>query len=734
MKKMAELSSGSLVKFLQEMHVDGIANTLQDDDKPVLLQIRSIIPVLREGDYLWPNQGFFLRVSDLSHAIYVSLPQEQDDMVLYDKLHIGQFLYVERLEAAYPVPLLKGIRPIPGRHPCLGNPKDIIPMHNLEKFLGFTKLESINEEHDDYDVIKKTVESPQSLTDSKARLNDMIKEKQREKSLCTSSNEVCTDEGIIKTGGLSWKSEEKNDLIKEEKKQTENSRSLNDSRGSSNEVIKTLAEINDKLKKKQAEKSRSFGASRTGSLNESIGRRTSSIYRPRKSDAESTSSYRTKRNDAESYYKGLRKHKQRYGYKDSDMESTVSATSAQPMFKRRSWNGKEATRIAEIPDTPVVKHEVKPDGSSASVSGSSAHSSRNDSSDDNSSSIPKKNVTSIPAKLPTIPSKSHIPTIEKTGPEVTYQRETLSSMNDQISTDINISWDFLPSSLVKLGQELLRQRDIALLASVEALLDASASDRLLKCLSIYSDILSAKEDEHHHPSLERFFSLENNLDRTKLMFQSITGIIPPRKANTDPSTLDSAGEEIKLALDRKQNATEWIKAALESDLDPVSDHIKTIDIPILATNAPKIPTKTSPGNIPKAPLTLRKQRSNIELHAGMAPEMENRQEWIKGRSLPISVELANSLDKESRTWFLSYVEDYLDWVSSKSCSSESDSQVPGNMYKIKKVSDWLDMTCKDKSTLQGFELDACGRVRNKIYGILMKHVERTTMSGAIAES
>jgi hypothetical protein len=128
-KEMANLGSGILMKLLGEMGVD---EKVSEDCKPVLLQVRSIIPVLAEGD-LWPNQGFYLKVSDSSHALYVSLPQEQDDMILCNKLRLGQLIYVEKLEVAYPVPMLKGVKPVRGRYACVGNPKDLIPMDNLVK-------------------------------------------------------------------------------------------------------------------------------------------------------------------------------------------------------------------------------------------------------------------------------------------------------------------------------------------------------------------------------------------------------------------------------------------------------------------------------------------------------------------------------------------------------------------------------------------------------------------------
>ncbi|KAL6223114.1 hypothetical protein ACLB2K_006504 [Fragaria x ananassa] len=95
-----------------------------------LLQVVSIVPALAGGE-LFPNQGFYLKVSDSSHATYVSLPDEHDDLILSDKIQLGQFIHVDRLQAATPVPILHGVRPVPGRHPCVGSPADIVATHSL---------------------------------------------------------------------------------------------------------------------------------------------------------------------------------------------------------------------------------------------------------------------------------------------------------------------------------------------------------------------------------------------------------------------------------------------------------------------------------------------------------------------------------------------------------------------------------------------------------------------------
>ncbi|KAJ6315213.1 hypothetical protein OIU78_018656 [Salix suchowensis] len=644
-KKMAELKSGVLVKFLQEMDVDG--NTIRDC-KPVLLQIRSIIPVLREGN-LWPNQGFFLKISDLTHALYVSLPQEQDELILYDKLHLGQFIYVEKLEAAYPVPMLGGIKPLPGRHPCYGNPKELLSIDNLKNFLGVSSLETMVD--DRIEVPKKTeTEKPRSLSVPKVSANE----------------------------GTGYKTRDLRDMVK-----------------------------------KPGVISSSISASKTSS-HEGMPKRTPN-HRLHKIEAESALSCRPKKSGAGSNYKGLARHKSTNAYDDSDMESTMSFTSTSSTFKRRSWHGREVSD----------KNELGIENRSVRLSISPMNSLKYDSSDDNSSSRSKTTVVSLSTKTSKISSKgSRISVPGKTSEDSLNRKVNFSSLNNKNSLGTNISCDFLPSSLVKLGQEVSRQRDIALLAAVEALQDASAAERLLKCLSTYSQLLMAKGNDQQL-SVDKFFTLQDDLTNTRLILQSLTSISQLRTADTYPDAPVAVGEALRVALDRKKKATSWIKAAVASDLNPISDHSKTKTLFLEATSAEKPSTKSIRGKR-MGGLMVRKQVSSDELYAGLAPDMVEQPDWVKRSASPVCAELANSLNDDSRTWFLSNLEEYLDWVSSKTNPRQSDSQVAEMMFMIKRVNDWVDIVrCKDSSTLKDSELEACGRARNKIYEILLKHVERT---------
>ncbi|XP_022946005.1 uncharacterized protein LOC111450225 [Cucurbita moschata] len=121
---MAFLVAGVLIKLLQSMNSNV---KVRGEHRSVLLQLISIVPALN-GSELWPNQGFFLKVSDSSHSTYVSLSKQDHELILNNILQLGQFFYVDKMEAGTPVPVLVGIRPVPGRQPFVGTPKDLMQM------------------------------------------------------------------------------------------------------------------------------------------------------------------------------------------------------------------------------------------------------------------------------------------------------------------------------------------------------------------------------------------------------------------------------------------------------------------------------------------------------------------------------------------------------------------------------------------------------------------------------
>eukprot|EP01018_Ginkgo_biloba_P022061 Gb_37688 [translate_table: standard] len=137
---MATLAPGILLKLLHNMNTD---IKITGEHRSAVLQVTDIVPVDLDRKALWPKHGFYIKVSDSSHSTYVSLTDEQDDLVLSNKLQLGQFIYIEKMVPGTPVPLLRGVKPIPGRHPVVGTPEDLVSMHQKQDQKE-TQTETVN--------------------------------------------------------------------------------------------------------------------------------------------------------------------------------------------------------------------------------------------------------------------------------------------------------------------------------------------------------------------------------------------------------------------------------------------------------------------------------------------------------------------------------------------------------------------------------------------------------------
>ena len=114
---MAALSTGVLLKLLDGMKT-GAAKPV-GDHRTAVLQVTDIVPADMDEKDLFPKHGqFYVKVSDSSHSIYATLPLVQADLVLSNKLHLGQFVHVDRLDPGSPVPRHRRRQAAPGPPPA----------------------------------------------------------------------------------------------------------------------------------------------------------------------------------------------------------------------------------------------------------------------------------------------------------------------------------------------------------------------------------------------------------------------------------------------------------------------------------------------------------------------------------------------------------------------------------------------------------------------------------------
>ncbi|XP_024004219.1 uncharacterized protein LOC18028071 [Eutrema salsugineum] len=112
-----------------------------------LLQVIEIVPCL--SDDQWCSERFFLKVSDSLHAAYVAVPAGEDaDLIRSDEIQLGQFVYIcggLHVEKGCPVPVIRGLKPVPKRRMCVGNPSDLFSSDFLLNLTKKKKMKNLSE-------------------------------------------------------------------------------------------------------------------------------------------------------------------------------------------------------------------------------------------------------------------------------------------------------------------------------------------------------------------------------------------------------------------------------------------------------------------------------------------------------------------------------------------------------------------------------------------------------------
>ncbi|KAH9299968.1 hypothetical protein KI387_011551, partial [Taxus chinensis] len=457
---MASLTPGVLLKLLQHMNTDV---RVGGDYRSVLLQVINIVPALAGGE-LWPNQGFYLKVSDSSHATYVSLAEEHDDLILSDKLQLGQFIHVDKLEPGSPVPVLRGVRPVPGRHACVGNPEDLVATHSP----GFLNRNSDSQR----------LESPTS------------KLKTREENHNNNNNINNKDAGDVPGSNPSESFAAKlTERLKQKQSTLEMSRSKNSSNGG--------PKLNNKA---PSTNGRSLPSSPTSCASAPGAARSQSRIRgsiPRELVRLDRSASLKKTNPAQEFTEIL----------SANRSSSVKKTSAGPRRRssvgvpegnvvkmadfgpktlRKSWEGpiemKSKSQKTSSKKTLKEVEQPKPNISpSVTVNKKSPTNIKSLAKDSSSGVLPLKTA------IVNEPTKSTMSLISKkstaASSDVNIPCNLVKAVvNNKKWTDGSISWATLPSTLVKLGKNSLGLRDGALVAAVEALQESSATESVIRCL------------------------------------------------------------------------------------------------------------------------------------------------------------------------------------------------------------------------------------------------------------
>ncbi|XWS13191.1 hypothetical protein CRYUN_Cryun36dG0016400 [Craigia yunnanensis] len=718
---MANLVPGVLLKLLQHMNTDV---KVAGEHRSSLLQVVSIVPALAGGE-LFPNQGFYLKVSDSSHATYVSLPDEHDDLILSDKIQLGQFIHVDRLESASPVPILHGVRPVPGRHPCVGSPEDIVATHSLG-FLNNGSKSVLGSKPGE------KVKSPSKTVLGSGHIGE------KEKSVGSRSNGAAKEDQLDKkTASLTRSKSQLTkpslslDMKKESlgKLKALSSRSIPSSPTSCYSLPTSFEKFATGIKQQAEIKGLGKGSPKVGSLEK-----------------------------ASSFY-GVSP----IGKKVPVIKTLVQGIELGAKALRKSWEGNIEVKGRDHSKLRATKHDTKRESRSTSTPRKSTSSERLPSKEENklhTSSRSLKEESKSLVSTRKVMSNGMLDDQEKRNKPRTYVGKKSGELtnngalgnlvkvpiNSKRLTDGSVSWGSLPSSLSKLGKEVMKHRDAAQTAAIEALQEAAASESLLRCLSSYSDLTTSAKEDNPQPAVDQFLTIHASLNNARMIADSLSKTIP---IGSSPESEGNPSEEaVKVTSDRRKYAVSWVHAALTTNLSSFSVFTKENNSMLSHTPASAQSQKTIPAN--QNILILENSAKNASAKAqgktrpvvgsklvaqgilrkagdgsGLGPkaQVQPTAEWTRGNGLDEAVDLAEMLRMESQDWFLGFVEKFLGADVDKSSLSDN-GQIAGMLTQLKSVNDWLDeiSSSKDGETPR-VSSETIDRLRKKIYEYLLTHVE-----------
>ncbi|XP_039119437.1 uncharacterized protein LOC120255743 [Dioscorea cayenensis subsp. rotundata] len=702
---MAALVPGVLLKLLQHMNTDV---KVAGEHRSSLLQVVSIVPALAGGD-LYSNKGFYLKVSDSSHATYVSLPDEHVDLILSDKIQLGQFIHVERLEGASPVPILKGVRVVPGRHPCVGSPEDLVATHSLG-FLNMDKLKLSNGIKTDSNRSTEKIDKERNNVGKTNGTSKVEKAEKNKPSVSKSNSLVMKQVANCKV--------EKRDPIGVKSKSA-SSRSIPSSPTSCYSLPASFEKFSKEIKQQAKVK----GTEKGNSLKMGLLERAASVLKATTAGRKTSVA--------------------------NSIGNMLPGIEPGPKALRKSWEGNMETKVRDKSNSRSSKIEIKSESRSSSVPRKSIASEKPQPKEDTRFQTPQKKANSTGASDDGDKSNKQRSHGVKKTPEGATGLNLGSLVKVSPSrkwSNHSDSWASLPPPLAKLGKEVLKYRDASQFAAIEAMQEASAAESIIRCLSMYAELSSTAKEDNPQPAVEQFLTLHSTLNRAGLVADSLLKTFLPSDTSSDQSASNNepsiSEEALKVSSDKRKRATSWINAALATDLSPFSlyEHKSSnqtstsssvssfssltviLDSPTKPTSSKVKPRLSSASTPSKSAVTSRGK--------ARAPPPLLPQAWSRGGGLEEKTDLARALDDESRSWFLGFVERFLD-ADVNDPGPRDRERVAGMLSQLKKVNDWLDEIGRredEDGDREEVPIETIERLRKKIYEYLLTHVESAAVA------
>ncbi|GFP94939.1 hypothetical protein PHJA_001638300 [Phtheirospermum japonicum] len=669
---MATLTPGILLRLLQSMNT---ATKVSGDHRSPLLQVIGIVPALSAADSLWPHHGFYVQLSDSLNSTYVSLSDRDTDLILTNRLQLGQFVHLDRLLfESPPVPTPVNLRTIAGRHPFIGSPEPLIARISPSKN-GF--------------VIQPVSDSDDPSADPIAAYLSRAGKKEIEKIEKFSPKE---NVNVNVTSN--------------------NSKSVSDKK------------ISQRFSSPGAPKTRSVSAGRKALTAE---REQSPAAKPGKRSASPVPSKCVVPSLAAAKDENRRTSREpaivvpsRY----RQPSPTAVRRQASPMMARRMSLSPGRRLSTGLKDSSGKKRmgNINVAGISKisdALSGSGKPSRK--SWDDGGGSSEQKEKTGtksrvdLQALLRTQAAISrrlsdvheNLPIDVKSESSVEHEKSSnggaasVITIHEKKWTDGSVSMDMVGSGLAKLGKDAMQRRRIASAAAAEALEEAIATESIVRNLSMFSELIATSKPENPLPTIDCFMSIYDDVLKSTASAESIS-------SNRISSTIFDVNHSTEQS---KSSSTLWVEAALATNLEVVS----------LLTNE-KFEGSLKSEQSSKKKLSVR--NNNCMKVSSSSSSVVGT--WSRGMGMNETVEFGKNLQSEMQMWFVRFVEKSLvagfQVVGKSSGGGLNGGSIAAILSQLKRVNDWLDCVASKRDEMM---MEKIERLKRKIYGFVIQHVGTT---------
>ncbi|KAK6147377.1 hypothetical protein DH2020_018289 [Rehmannia glutinosa] len=686
---MATLTPGILLKLLQSMNS---TTKVTGDHRSPLLQVVGIVPALSTTDSLWPHHGFYVQLSDSVNSTYVSLSDRDTDLILTNRLQLGQFVHLDRLLFdSPPVPTAVNLRPVAGRHPFIGSPEPLIARISPSKN-GFV-IQPVSDSDPSVDPIaaylskagKKEIETKEKYAESKSNrpkenvnvnvTSNFGDDHTNSKSGSDKISQRFSSPGALKQRSVS--AGRKAVAAERDQSPAGKSGKRSSSPAPSKCVVPSLAAAKEENRRTSREPA-IIVPSRYRQPSPTAGRRQASPVVAR----------RMSLSPGRRLSSGLK------------VSPAVDSSGKKKMANI-------AAGISKVSDALVGSGKPSrkswDDGSSSGGGGSSEHKEKAGTKNRLDLQAILRTQAAISRRLSDV--HDNLPTDVKSESPVEQEKPNgaapVITIHEKKWTDGSVSLDTVSSGLAKLGKDAMQRRKIASTAAAEALEEAIATESIVRNLSMFSDLLAISKPENPLPTTDRFMSIYEEVLKSTVGAESICG-------NRNPlTTINSYSTE------QSKSSTLWVEAALATNLEVVS----------LLTNenfegSSKVDQSSKKKQLSaNAPL----RNNNSKVSSSVVGT------WSRGLGMNETVELGKHLQLEMQMWFVRFVEESLDagfQVFGK-CNNNSGlncGPIAAILSQLKRVNDWLDRVAsrRDEVLMEKIE-----RLKRKIYGFVIQHVGTT---------